>query len=906
MKAGDQLHTFTILEVLGHGGMGGVFVGENSENGELVAIKTLFEEFSKDEAYVRRFQREASVYRKLNHPNIVRCIASGFDKGVYFIAMEHIKGKSLDEKIKEEGHFNTDYSLQVMDALSGAVYHAHSRGVIHRDLKPQNIMINEQGIVKLLDFGVAQADDDLVKTASGSIVGTFFYSSPEQNQGQKIDERSDLYSLGLVFYEMLLGRRALNGATLLEVSSLQMQGRIDPPSSINSDIDTVIDRIVMKLLERDPNQRFQSARDLQNELKSAMGSDSSANSKGGIEDSLDKEISAKWSQAKEAFARRDLDKAMKLAIDVSRSKTEDAEIHCLLGKIYAAKEYTYNAIEEFKKTMALEPSSCQYKLDFAVALYSMKMIERSREEFKKVLEIDPNNPFAQQYLQLIDETENEANPSLSKKTKSNAPLASEEGFEKGIIPPPRKESNNSSGVISPPKPYKSESTFQRSSSQTEANKRFIPAPGSSSANLRSFKDSDFVQNDSKPRVIPPPGRSSTGNNSTIPPPGSSFQSNSGVIPPPNKEVVEDTSVTDSEPPSPVYETPLQAPSGSSVIPPPHRNNRLPQQNEQSFSSDEKSSDQRVTPSNVNAYIAPPINSYSSQELGSKNARDGVLGRNQQPKAFQMNQSFSSPQNAPRASARFQSKARSENAKREMETLKPPLNPAKAKFVAYFWWGGGHFYNGQKQRGFTWTIIQAFILLIILWPLTSQIVPASNYWKNPTLDIGSLVRSLEGVDSYYLQRYVLKSLDALAGSDLNLALRKYSKKYMDLFLISIGCLIYLLYTFKIPKQIHRYAVLSNLTGKVIEVRRDLSIKINMGEERGVQVGQVFSIQKRKHLDEVQALNFKTMMMAPKMFSIGEAKVVSTTLHFAICKFRRLPGETSNPSIGDKVILKKSLE
>jgi serine/threonine-protein kinase len=314
MNPGDQLHTFTILEVLGHGGMGGVFVGRNEETGELVAIKTLLEEYSNDEAYVRRFQREASVYRKLNHPNIVRCLASGFDKGIYFIAMEHIKGKPLDTIIREQGALGLDSSLRVMDALAGAVYHAHSRGVIHRDIKPQNIMIDDSGVVKLLDFGVAQADDDLVKTASGSILGTFFYSSPEQNQGQKIDERSDLYSMGLVFYEVLTGQRALNGSTLLEVSSLQLRGKIAPPSSIEASIPGRVDTLVLRLLERDPNLRYQSARDLQVDVRACLGEASTEGSAKNSKVGAEREIAAKWSQAKESFARRDLDKALELAI----------------------------------------------------------------------------------------------------------------------------------------------------------------------------------------------------------------------------------------------------------------------------------------------------------------------------------------------------------------------------------------------------------------------------------------------------------------------------------------------------------------------------------------------------------------------------------------------------------------
>ena len=939
MKAGDQLHTFTIREVLGHGGMGGVFVGENTENGELVAIKTLFEEFSKDEAYVRRFQREASVYRKLNHPNIVRCIASGFDKGIYFIAMEHIKGKPLDVILKENGALGCEHSLKIMDALSGAVYHAHSRGVVHRDVKPQNIMINEHGIVKLLDFGVAQADDDLVKTASGSIVGTFFYSSPEQNQGQKIDERSDLYSLGLVFYEMLVGKRALDGATLLEVSSLQMQGRIKPPSTIDDSIPTYVEKLVMRLLERDPNLRFQSARDLQMEIRKCLDGTPAATTSGShTAVAAERETSAKWSQAKEAFARRDLDRALELAIDVSRAKTDSAEIHCLLGKIYAAKEYTYNAIEEFKKTMALEPTSCQYKLDFAVALYSMKMIDRAKEEFEKVLEIDKDNPFAKQYLQLIEETEASdgvpAPPVGAPPAPVNAPPPSPSPEPYGasfqprdenlFVPPPSMTNDQQAAISTVPRPAAVPPSvgvipppggvipppggaIPPPGGAIPPPGGVIPPPGRGPAGPMANAGAPLGTIPPPGGVIPPPGGTIPPPGGVIPPPGGTIPPPGGAIPPPGGTIPPPVAAppVGSIPP-PVSGAPLGSiPPPGGVIPPPGRGPTGPMANVGTPIG--TISPPGEAQSRLGSYVPPPRPSYAAepqQPPPPESARDEVLGRQTQPRSFNMND-YENSEEEQRVGRRFKSKARSKKDP-DLEDLKPPLDPSRARLIAFFYWGGGHFYNGQGQRGFTWTIVQLFLLVTILWPASGQLFPQEGYWRNPTLDLGVLVRVFDNVDNYNVKYYIVRPLNDLAGGSLNRALRQHSHEHLDLFLIGFGSLLYMWYTMMIPSQIHRYAVLSNLTGKVVEVRRDLSVKINLGEERGVQVGQIFSIQKRKHVDEVHALNFKTMMMAPKMFSIGEAKVVSTTLHFAICKFRRLPGETSNPSVGDRVALRKSLK
>ena len=281
-----------------------------------------------------------------------------FDKDVYFIAMEHIGGQSLDKLLTDGVIFPVEDAILYVTALASAIYHAHSKGIIHRDIKPQNIMIRDDGVIKLLDFGVAQTDDDLVKTATGSIVGTFFYASPEQNQGHKIDERSDLYSLGLVFYEMLTGQRALAGSNPLEIATTQKLGQIPPPHTLRAEIPENVSQVIMRLLDRDPNQRFQSARDLENHLKrcSGQGAEISAplrpqtgSLKGDSASSGNTEFEMQWSRAREALARRELDKALELASGLTGGPEDRGDVHCFLGKIHAAKGFSYNAIEEFKQ-----------------------------------------------------------------------------------------------------------------------------------------------------------------------------------------------------------------------------------------------------------------------------------------------------------------------------------------------------------------------------------------------------------------------------------------------------------------------------------------------------------------------------------------------------------------------------
>jgi hypothetical protein len=250
----------------------------------------------------------------------------------------------------------------------------------------------------------------------------------------------------------------------------------------------------------------------------------------------------------------------------------------------------------------------------------------------------------------------------------------------------------------------------------------------------------------------------------------------------------------------------------------------------------------------------------------------------------------------RTGGRFKSKVR----KRETVTKdeeKAMLDPGWARMISFVWWGGGHMYNGLTTKGITVSILQIILILGLVWPM-------SGFWLEEDVDlIGTLVSRLESLDlGYAFNEHVVGTLETVESSSFNLWLKEDSKDNLGKLLMGLSGFVYLVCLVRVPSEVYQYAILRNLTGKVVEVRRDLSIKINLGEERGVRVGQIFAVQKRKHMDEVYALNFKTMVMAPKMFTIGEAKIISVTQHFGICKFRRLPGETSNPSVGDRVVLR----
>lgn len=404
MKAGDTLHTFQILEDLGHGGMGGVYIGFDAGTKQLVAIKTLFSEFSKDEGYVRRFQREAEVYRMLDHPNIVGFIDAGFENGVYFIAMEHIKGKPLDAIVHDVGRLSAEQCVKIMGHLFDAIDHAHSKGIIHRDLKPQNIMISEEGVVKLLDFGIAAVDDNLVKTVTGSILGTFYYSSPEQNQGKKVDERSDLYSLGLVFWELLTGERALHGATLLEVTAIQMRQGIPPPSTKVPDLPPGIDRILEKMLAKNPNDRYETAKDIIRDLQQFKENPGGV----GLAEGMDEDIADKWAKAKDAFLRGETDVAEMLTKKVLEHKKDSSEVWAQMAKIQAKKGQTFACMESFDKALKLNPDDDELKLDYGVRAFQLEQFDKAKVLLKDYLDcVDPDNVYARNYLSQIERREEE-------------------------------------------------------------------------------------------------------------------------------------------------------------------------------------------------------------------------------------------------------------------------------------------------------------------------------------------------------------------------------------------------------------------------------------------------------------------------------------------------------------------
>src|SRR5918997_2815064 len=249
---------YRVLKRLGSGGMAEVYCAEDQQLGRRVALKLLYRRFAEDDQFVERFRREASSAAGLQHAGIVGIFDRGEWDGTYYIAMEFIEGRTLKEIIRERGPAPPEAAIDVALQILRAVRFAHRHGVIHRDIKPHNVLIDADGRVKVTDFGIARAGaSDMTET--GSIMGTAQYLSPEQAQGRPVDARADLYAIGIVLYELLTGRVPFDADSPVTVALMQVNEAPPPPRAIVPEIPPSLDAVVLRALEKDPARRFSDA-----------------------------------------------------------------------------------------------------------------------------------------------------------------------------------------------------------------------------------------------------------------------------------------------------------------------------------------------------------------------------------------------------------------------------------------------------------------------------------------------------------------------------------------------------------------------------------------------------------------------------------------------------------------------
>jgi len=262
---------YEIIEKIGNGGMATVYKSKDRVLNRYVAVKILRDEFTTDEEFIKRFRIEAQSAASLTHPNIVSIFDVGNEGSLYYIVMELIKGKTLKEIITEEnGPLPWKWSLNVVTQIASALETAHKNNIVHRDIKPHNIIITEDGIAKVTDFGIAKAVSNSTITAFGTTIGSVHYFSPEHARGGYTDAKSDLYSLGVVMYEMLTGRVPFDADTPVSVALKHMQEEPIQPKELNENIPQVVNDIIMKAMQKDVNLRYQSATEMLKDLNAAL------------------------------------------------------------------------------------------------------------------------------------------------------------------------------------------------------------------------------------------------------------------------------------------------------------------------------------------------------------------------------------------------------------------------------------------------------------------------------------------------------------------------------------------------------------------------------------------------------------------------------------------------------------
>ncbi|MEK6322330.1 MAG: protein kinase [Acidobacteriota bacterium] len=266
---GNLVGSYKITEKIGEGGMGAVFRGIDVMLEREVAVKMLRPELSQQPNIVERFRSEAVTLAKLNHPNIATLYSFVRQGDDFFMVMEFVRGETLDGLIRRSGAMPADRAIGLLCQALEGIDHAHRMGIIHRDVKPANMMMTESGTLKVMDFGIARVLGTARMTKQGNIVGTIEYMSPEQVRGQETDARSDIYSLGILLYEMLTGRVPFSSDSEFDLMKMQIDDAPQPPRVFSAQIPQAVEQAIMRALAKRPEARFQSAADFRNTLLNA-------------------------------------------------------------------------------------------------------------------------------------------------------------------------------------------------------------------------------------------------------------------------------------------------------------------------------------------------------------------------------------------------------------------------------------------------------------------------------------------------------------------------------------------------------------------------------------------------------------------------------------------------------------
>lgn len=253
---------YEIIELIGFGGMAIVFKAYDLQNQKYVAVKILKDEFLENEDFKRRFRNESKAIAVLAHPNVVKVFDVNFELSIQYIVMEYIDGITLKEYIEQQSSIKWKEAVHFSSQILRALQHAHDNGIVHRDVKPQNIMLLQDGTIKVMDFGIARFARENGKTISDKAIGSVHYISPEQARGDATDEKTDIYAVGVILYEMLTGKVPFDGETPVSIAIKQMQNEPERPTTINKTIPTGLEEIILRAMQKDSGLRYQSASEM--------------------------------------------------------------------------------------------------------------------------------------------------------------------------------------------------------------------------------------------------------------------------------------------------------------------------------------------------------------------------------------------------------------------------------------------------------------------------------------------------------------------------------------------------------------------------------------------------------------------------------------------------------------------
>ena len=261
---------YELEQLIGTGGMADVYRARDNLLGRTVAVKILHPQYAKDEVFIARFRQEAQAAANLNQPNIVNVYDWGIENSIYYLVMEYVEGRDLKDIIQQGGPLLPERAVEIAMSICLALEAAHAYGIVHRDIKPHNVIVTYDNQIKVMDFGIARVAGGSAMTQTGTIMGTAQYISPEQAQGRPADPRSDLYSLGVVIYEMLTGKVPFDGENPVSIAYKHVREDPLPPSMINPDISPGLEAVVMKALAKNPENRYQTAMEMYSDLERCL------------------------------------------------------------------------------------------------------------------------------------------------------------------------------------------------------------------------------------------------------------------------------------------------------------------------------------------------------------------------------------------------------------------------------------------------------------------------------------------------------------------------------------------------------------------------------------------------------------------------------------------------------------